>query len=474
MRKPEYIEPSKRAYVASRTPSVSDTKETSQYMPETRVSITMPWHKNNWVERRDDILEPIKNTLELDAKMHKYYNRDFRPKQFYGLIERFFTEVDPSLRFAFFKTILPRMQLDVRNAPKLFRDMYIPVITSDIETNIALSAKQVKALITCMWFGLFDYHFVPEQVLKFMSDADMAQIFMNDNLFAFSALMYYFAADDEDHREVIFGRKSTPLPPFSDEPGNPWMRKISSIYFGDGAIDCSNNTVTVVFASKFIGDTIIMRTQESASMMVRPESYLIKLLFTHLTDLDVIYVAGAKKYIAHSGNFSLPITLEDHVAAKDDDQTIKRAMVFMDVSEDKREFCAFVTNFSRDLYKAYCAFSIFGTQSKHCVATGNWSNPSYPNTLYQLRFLQQLIAASLAGKTIVYHACSRDIEDTLTPFISWIEDNRHVLTAGRLMHVYKEAVDNFYTGEQTKFNEGAIFSAMVAENISIVDNDDNR
>jgi hypothetical protein len=78
----------------------------------------------------------------------------------------------------------------------------------------------------------------------------------------------------------------------------------------------------------------------------------------------------------------------------------------------------------------------------------------------QVKFIQQVLAASYANKCLVYHPNNNDFEEQVIPFIEWIMDNK--LTIGDLYVSYLSAIKNCFS-EKSSRNNIDIFARIMDE-----------
>ena len=96
---------------------------------------------------------------------------------------------------------------------------------------------------------------------------------------------------------------------------------------------------------------------------------------------------------------------------------MKNCIVFIDATQKSSARDQAVTDFDRDLNKAYCGVSLYPAQCS--VAVGNWSY-GFNGSNMQSKFIQLLLAASASGKSLEYHPIGKDFEREVITFIDWI------------------------------------------------------
>lgn len=151
-------------------------------------------------------------------------------------------------------------------------------------------------------------------------------------------------------------------------------------------------------------------TQEEVLFTLHPALYVSLLLSETMGDNEAIIMLGCKKYIASSGYLE---TFQFEGQAKNFNQNKKNDLIQGIIAIDAlcydnpymqfRKKC-----YDRDINKAYIGFSALDSKKiqntildANLISTGNWGCGVFGGNKH-LKFIQQLIAASLAGKRLDY------------------------------------------------------------------------
>ncbi|XP_059470180.1 poly(ADP-ribose) glycohydrolase-like isoform X2 [Neocloeon triangulifer] len=160
-----------------------------------------------------------------------------------------------------------------------------------------------------------------------------------------------------------------------------------------------DNYAQVDFANRKIGGGVLSNgsLQEEIKFITCPELLPSK-LFIQMDDTEAIIIEGARTHIVHSG-YRDEFT---YVKVADLSQPRRSSIIAIDALDfsKKSPYEQFdSTNVFRELKKAYVGFK--GT-SRQIIATGNWGGGAFKGDAV-LKFKIQWLAASLAGKKLVYY-----------------------------------------------------------------------
>ena len=172
-------------------------------------------------------------------------------------------------------------------------------------------------------------------------------------------------------------------------------------------IEDKKDCVEVDFANRFLGGGVLGKgaLQEEIQCITRPEQ-LVGLLFCEsMTDEEAILIQGARAYSGYKGYGKTFAFHASNMSIEDVDKEVV-AMDAIDFSTTQGSQFA-EPSILRELNKAYVAF--YGgdldskTSPKKPISTGNWGCGAFQGDA-QLKFLLQWIAASRAGRKLIYHS----------------------------------------------------------------------
>jgi poly(ADP-ribose) glycohydrolase len=247
---------------------------------------------------------------------------------------------------------------------------------------------------------------------------------------------------------------------------------ISEIFIGGGEngqlgkVDDSPVKIHVDFANEYLGGGLFsnIMSQEEILFLVRPEC-LVSLLFCHrLGTTESVCIFGAEKFSQYTGFASNVRFVGDYndetplgYSRDNTEVMLQHVLVCIDASKKTSGIAQYIDDFDREINKAYCGFSAVPLLGES-VATGNWGSGSFGGNM-SLKFIQQVLAASQAGRSIVYYPFVRDFEDKLIPFAEWLQNNN--LTVGKLYTMYKDLMKKCYKGPNSRLSDLDIFESLM-------------
>ncbi len=451
------------------------------------------WCWNNerqWSKVLDRISDNIPSITSMDMMITGFTReQDIKTRQVSELFTTYEREIPEELRIdmtKFIKFVLPWMQSVVLNLPKIIKCDKLLYPTE--HTNISLSRLECLALSIGAWFCLFEYNYVPRNgqnapKLEDFPRFSFTNIFAKQNLFGLCALLNYF-----DYTYDLFfagkepGTKYTRL----TDRKHPLMQKIiiarqqahyiepmsmstklGETMIGDyqtGGLDSSGAPAHVVFCNRYIGDNFCTSnvTQQDISLLVRPELLVTMLFCAKLGDMESVVVYGAEKISAWTGigcsaRYKGRCDEKLTVGGAGGVRVAQIANIFIDTSKDTDMHSQMLRNFQRDLNKAICGFG--SVYPRGCtIATSNWSHGHYIASM-QVKFIQQLIAATVTGHTLEYYPTGRADDDQIVPFIEWYLDNE--ITVDFLLAQYNKLMKLNTRGNKSRLGELDIFECIM-------------
>jgi hypothetical protein len=233
-----------------------------------------------------------------------------------------------------------------------------------------------------------------------------------------------------------------------------------------GPIDAfPENIYKVNFSTKYIcsggfKDTL---NYEEIMFLTHPECIPAILITSHLSDLESLIILGTEKMSTVGGfgtnaRYESKYTTEPNYGfnAEHTSAMIKSAIVCIDASANVATYSQLVETFDRDLLKAFCGFSAFNFDN-NIIMTGHWSSFMFNGNI-QLKFIQQLLAASASDKSIVYYITAHDFEERVDDFVKFIEEEE--LTVGELYVMYKRLIEKCIK-TRARISELDIFEALM-------------
>lgn len=446
--------------------------------------IIWPWETRKWLELKSKMGEQIHSLVDMDSRISSMYIGKLRPRQITDLFNIYYSDEqyarDRISQEVIVEKFMPMLQKLIMDGPKTFRGFDARLLVPGKGSNIALSRPQIATIIACMWFGLFEYNYVSKGIVSADSFPipTFVNVFSSQNIFALQCILNYFNRiyeymNDEAHREEFAGGSIIIKRHVLKQKVN-WELSdvlVSEICIGDSNVDDTSCKLHTAYAHEFIGGNLFERsiTQEEVILLIRPECLAAVLFCARLDHNETVTVFGAEKMsgylgygsgVRYAGNYfdSTPKGL-----SKDETEIMTQmAVVFMDASSKTSAVSQYVGEFVRDLNKAYCGFTSVKF-SKPCerISSGNWTYGFNGNNM-QVKFLQQVLAASQANKSLVYHPFGRDFEEKITPFIDWIMRNQ--FTVGELYGLYMSLIEKCYTGPNSRLSDLDVIECLIESN----------
>lgn len=234
----------------------------------------------------------------------------------------------------------------------------------------------------------------------------------------------------------------------------------------DSTIDESDCMLHIVNCKEYLGEcSSATMSYDEMVFYMRPECMCSMLICPRLRPCEAVLIIGTEKISLHSG-----VGSNVRYVHKYDDTTpygynadstsaiLQRVLICIDPSPSSGT-SQYTSNFDKDIDKAYAGLSALEFSEPGLkVATGIWSSGTFGSN-NELKFLQQYMSASLAGKCLVYHPSTKEFELKLEEFMTWIEDQE--LTVGALYTAYKYVIGRCNTGPHARLSELDIFECIM-------------
>lgn len=457
-----------------------------------------PWETKRWVEIKKKTCEKINSIVDLDGRLSSVFIGILHPRQIIELFNTYYRDEDYTRdripQDVLIGKIIPCIQELIEMAPKTFRGFNSRLLISGSNGNVVLNRLQVATIIACMWFGLFNYNYVSKGTISIeeFPEPTLVNVFTNRNIFVLQCILGYFARvesyinDTNEDNRTKFNRGRIIIKRHFIEEDVDWVGSnipITEINIKETVYTNTDNPVKVIhnnaddssaklhvaYSHEMIGGKLFedIITQEEIIMLVRPECIVATLFCAKMNESETITILGAEKIsqyfgygssVKYAGNFidSAP----NGYSADKTEELLQRAVIFIDASSRTSSSAQFIHDFDRDLKKAFVGFSSLKFSKVEKIASGNWTYGFNGNNM-QIKFIQQVIAASAAGKSLVYYPLGRDFEEKLLPFVDWILRNR--VTVGSLYNLYKKIMQKYHYDQHARLNELDIFERFIEE-----------
>jgi hypothetical protein len=419
--------------------------------------VVWPWSRVKWADKKRILCDKITSITDFDTKFTSQLR--CRPRQ----ISTLFTALEDNEASAeFIQSTLPYIQQLIHTASKTFKGFEEPLLIPGARITITFTRKQAATIIACMLFNLFDYKYIiPGQFsAKEFQTPTLTNIFTSQNIFALKCILCYFSSlvvDMTLDDSIIVLKRNIP----SQYDWAHCNKPITNIILQDGLHDNSHVKMHTAYAHEYIGGLMFKESisNEEIILLTRPECLIATLFCAHLYN-DTLTVFGAAKmsqYRGYGSNIQFMSKYDDAASYSrtNNGLSIRQiAIVFMDACPRTSGEHQFITDFGRDLTKAYCGFSSLAVND---IATGCWSYGFNGNNL-MVKFIQQVLAATATGKNIYYYPNNHEFKDELISFIDWIENES--ITVSQLYNGYYKQVMQCGKEPNSKLNELNIFECL--------------
>jgi poly(ADP-ribose) glycohydrolase len=440
------------------------------------MSIILPWEAKNWAKTKEILLDPITSIVDMDSRISILNRNLLKPRTISELFNKYFTDDEYSndriTQEHFINNVIPMMQSLILGGRKLFRETKLFPLISGSSGNITLTRRQVATLLSCAWFGLFNYKYIVGRDIDDFPEMTLINMFVEQNMFALQCFLTYFNKihsyiNNKTHvfesGIIIISRHRINFPPRWEAVDSP----ITEILIGEGNVDDSPAKLQVAYCEDYIGGDLFKDplNQGDLTLLIRTESLVSLLFCERIPANESINVFGCEKFIHYNGYGSGVRFISKFVddvkygKSKNNEFMAKYSIIFIDASPKTSTTDQMITEFDRDLNKAYCGFSSLQFSRPENLSSGNWSY-RFRGCNMQVKFIQQVLAASYANKCLVYHPNNNDFEKQVIPFIEWIMDNK--LTIGDLYVSYLSAIKNCFS-EKSSRNNIDIFARIMDE-----------
>ena len=155
------------------------------------------------------------------------------------------------------------------------------------------------------------------------------------------------------------------------------------------------------FANKYIGGGVLNGgcVQEEILFAIEPEAIVSMLFMEVMNENDAIGIFNTIQYSKYKG-YGSSFKFVESAITQDKSQIKKHKIIAIDAIpySYSYNYYSFQKDIKRDIHKAYVGFNLtkYKNDIEKTIATGNWGCGAFGGN-HELKFIQQWIAASLAG-----------------------------------------------------------------------------
>lgn len=370
---------------------------------------------SRWELIENTLLGPINDSYSL-VKAIRQYNGRISPIWNFKCLHKFFNEeLDPRESESFFNVLLPKIIALALRLPALITHP-IPLLRQGDEQLLSMSQLQVGCLLANAFLCTFPRRNTFKGNSEYVNypDINFTRLFSGPydearKMEKLKCIVNYFRriTKQEPTGMLTFHRKclTEPYEWSSSE------HKLGNLFVSEsGFIEREGQGMLQVdFANKFIGGGVLGGgcVQEEIRFMMCPELIVSRLFTEALGSREVLVITGAEQFNATCGyadKFTWKDDFKDDIP-RDPWERRYTEVVAMDAlcfAKSQEQYKP--KHIRRELNKAYCGFfsppKIPRTQ-RPAIATGNWGCGAFGGDP-QLKALIQLMAASVAGRDLVY------------------------------------------------------------------------
>ncbi|KAJ8679546.1 hypothetical protein QAD02_015333 [Eretmocerus hayati] len=373
-----------------------------------------------WEVIQEALLQSFMSSHQLEAAILSYNHR-YAEKWDFAAFHHFFNEYidDEEMRMCL-DTLVPKMIRLALQLPELITGS-IPLLRRHTNKSISFSQLQVASLLANAFFCTFprrnssnpqsEYGSYP-----YMNFNGLFSSFEEDRITRCQSVMeklkcifHYFRRVTSRAPEgtITIQRR------FISKKNCPrWEKqqmKLPPLHItSKGTIESQGaGLLQVDFANKFVGGGVLNYgcVQEEIRFVVCPELLITMLVTEALDDTEALIINGVErfsKYKGYSNSFKWSGDFIDETP-RDSSGRLKTCVVAIDALYFKQPKAQFsMGNVIRELNKAYVGFSSeIPVSDLPAIATGNWGCGAFRGDA-QLKVLLQLMAAAVAGRSVVY------------------------------------------------------------------------
>ena len=300
----------------------------------------------------------------------------------------------------------------VLDSEKILKDE-IKILTTKATDKLILNRKEVALIFTLGFFEIFMFDAVRMKVNLRYSFHDILKSGRGSNLSKARCFLNYLTVIGrwleennpllEENVTFIRENKEFDINNFDSK------QKLCDIKIVEkGSLFDSEASFQVDFANQYIGGGVLSGgcVQEEILFTVNPEAIVSIFFMQRMDDNDAIRIDNLIQYSNYSG-YARSFKFEND-ATKDITKIKKHNIIAIDAVCTYSSGGVDKDSVERDLIKAYVGFNLINFDDEKVItmtktiATGNWGCGAFGGD-FELKFLQQWIAASYAGVKQLYY-----------------------------------------------------------------------
>ena len=294
---------------------------------------------------------------------------------------------------------------------KVFEKNEIDILKSNTTDEITLTRKQAAVIFILGFFNIFYSNKEKMQVNRFFDFDVIISSNKEPEVTKGRSFLNYMKTIGKwlEEKNEILDEKVTYIreKKYFDIKNYGEKKKLCDVEICEsGSLFDSEASFFVDFANEYIGGGVLSGgcVQEEILFTVEPEAVVSIFFMEKMDDNDAIRIDNLIKYSDYSG---YGFSFKYEKSAINDEKIIRHNIIAIDALCD---FSGGVdkTSVRRDFIKAYVGFNLINYQNeglqnlKKTIATGNWGCGAFGGD-FELKFIQQLLAATYAGVDKLYY-----------------------------------------------------------------------
>ncbi|XP_011504651.1 PREDICTED: poly(ADP-ribose) glycohydrolase-like, partial [Ceratosolen solmsi marchali] len=423
--------------------------------------------RRRWEVIQEALLQNFLSSHQLEAAIlsynHKYAEKwDFAA--LHNLLNEYIDEAEMKLCLS---SLIPKVVQLALQLPALITGP-IPLLKRQSNKSISLSQLQVASLLANAFFCTFPRRNStnPQSEFGLFPNINFNRLFSSFRqerhtrcqsvMEKLKCIFHYFRRITTRAPEGTITIQRRSIPKKNCPRWDKQNLKLPPLHItSKGTIESQGaGLLQVNFANKYVGGGVLNYgcVQEEIRFVICPELMVTMLVTEALDDTEALIINGVERYSQYEGysnNFKWVGDFIDETP-RDSSGRLKTCIVGIDALYFKQPNVQFnMGNIIRELNKAYVGFSSEVTSNTlPAIATGNWGCGAFRGNP-QLKVLLQLMAASVAGRSMVYFTFGdTSLRDSIAEMYWHLV--RHDIDIGRLFALISQYQETF-TGNCTDF-----------------------
>ena len=369
-----------------------------------------PIDKSYLPNKFPEIWENTKKMFNIEIKsMNELNNLFYRGKaKFFEELEKSFPE--DGKKFLKVYNNISKLILDMDN---FFPNGEIEILKSNTTNKIILTRLQVALLFILGFFDIFQPYI---KIMNINREYDFEPVFDPNYGPSFAkgrSFINYMTVIGKwlEENNPILNEKITYLRENKqvDIENFKNIQKLCDIeIIEQGSMFNTEAKFCIDFANQYIGGGALSGgcVQEEILFAVEPEAIVSMFLMEVMDDNDAIRIDNLIQYSNYSG-YAFSFKYEES-AIKDEQNLIRHNIIAIDAVELFNSGGVDQDSVMRDLIKAYVGFNLINFDDKDVakmpktISSGNWGCGAFGGD-YELKFIQQWLAATYAGVEKLYY-----------------------------------------------------------------------